>query len=233
MSNFGKLVGVLSLLTSVSSLASPVFNLNCVDSEKGAYQVSVVNDRVHFCGDHEQALITSDQETESNLRVLQLNRFEQTAPLSYKLTFASGLKNQPCPRCHGDVRYSQSLILSCELKISEQQLCVARKQGPQPELGENYNKVLRYGVGDRFWEKVPWVTLYNSQSLDFVIYTFSGKHRDEVYKYTYSFYSGQYLSDDEFVDDIQIKLKQGYRLHSYSTNDEGLRVVKETFKIKM
>lgn len=198
------------------------FNLACVDKSKNEfYTISVVNDQVHLCGAGENGVIGASGKAETNLRQVELGFFREVVPGRYEVRFSVGMKGA-CPRCIGDVEHVSGLHLACELKALEPQMCRAKVQGPDPDLGPAYNKALRHGVGEDTWVKVPWITLYSPAANSFTIYAFNGKHLDEIYSYSDSYYYRTYVEEADFRTAVAAKLKAGQRLHSYSTNKEGL-----------
>lgn len=217
------------LLTAVylSALLGPAaafaeFNLACVDKSKNEfYTISVVNDQIHFCGPNESGVIGASGKAETSRREVELGTFKEAAPGRYEVRFTVGTTGA-CPRCIGDVEHVSGLYLDCELKALEPQMCRAKTQGPDPDLGAPYNKALRHGVGEDTWVKIPWVTLYSPADKRFDIYTFNGKHLDEIYSYSESYYYRAYVEEADFRTAVASKLKAGWKLHSYSTNKEGL-----------
>lgn len=218
---------LIVLALPLLSQAKTVFNLECQDYKQNKYQISVINEEIHFCGANEKGLITGEGNYETSLRAIELRKFSEINPTQYELIFMVGLTNQPCARCHGDTEHASQLTLKCELNLKEEATCQAQKQGPNPELGDKYNKVLRYGVGENYWDQVPWVTLYDPKTQDFAIYVFDSENQKRIERYNYWFYSGENINKEELTLDIKNKLKSGYQIHPYSTNTQGLKLLKQ------
>lgn len=221
----GKLIAVISLSALLGPAAAfAEFNLACVDRSKNEfYTISVVNDQVHLCGAAENGVIGASGKAETNLRQVELGFFGEVSPGRYDVRFSVGTKGA-CPRCIGDVEHVSGLHLDCELKALEAQMCRAKVQGPDPDLGPAYNKALRHGVGEFTWVKVPWITLYSPADKRFDIYTFGGKHLDEISGYSDSYYYHRWVEEADFRAEVAARLKAGWKLHSYSTNKEGLDI---------
>lgn len=215
-------LATLSVVLGAAVNADAGFNLGCTDKAKGEfYTISVVNDQIHFCGKNENGIIKESGEAETTKRQLELRKFTDSGSGRYEVSFTAGYEGA-CPRCIGDVEHVSWLTLDCELQAAQPQACTAAVQGPVPDLGAYYNKALRHGVGEDTWVKIPWITLYSPTDKRFDIYTFNGKHLDEIYSYSDSYYYRAYVEEADFRTAVAAKLKAGWKLHSYSTNKEGL-----------
>ncbi|MCM2267084.1 MAG: hypothetical protein NDI60_04835 [Elusimicrobiales bacterium] len=216
------LLVTLSVALGAAVNANAAFNLGCRDKSKGEfYTISVINDQIHFCGSNENGIIAQNGEAETTRRRLELRKFAEAGPGRYAVDFTAGYE-MACPRCIGDVEHVSWLTLDCEVQAAQPQACKAAVQGPNPDLGSYYDKALRYGVGEDTWVKIPWITLYSPADKSFTIYTFNGKHLDEIYSYSDSYYYRAYVEEADFKAAVAAKLKAGQKLHSYSTNKEGL-----------
>ncbi|MBV2167264.1 MAG: hypothetical protein KUL82_01045 [Bdellovibrio sp.] len=214
-------------LTFASSKEAGVLNLRCTTYDKEQYTLSVVGEDIHLCGKGENALIRGDEETESNIRMIDDAFLKQKTESTYYFSFVAGLRNQPCARCHGDTVHVSSVQMYCDVVPQTKSLCVAQKQGPQPDLGKDYDKALKNGVGEDYWGKVPWVTLYDPKTSKFSIFVFEQDGKDlRIWAYTDVRYYRDFLKKDQFVSIYKSLLAQGYVIHNYSTNEQGKAFVK-------